>query len=314
MDKFRNIAIYGAGSWGSALALACSRSLERVALIARDRKIAEEITREKTNKKYTGDIKFPANIIASIDPVICSDFDLILISVPSFFLEETFKKLKSEGLPDDKLVIVASKGLCSEPADLTSNRFKEIAKNEIAFIAGPNFAKEVAEDLPTWADIACENYAMAVRAANSISSENFKTTPMDDVITLQIAGVIKNILAIKAGTYEALGYGENARASLISAGLKEIKILSSALGGKESTLLENSVVGDLTLTCLSKTSRNTRFGYEWALSKDKAIFVKNYPYLVEGFRSAGLVKELIKRYDLVMPTVETMIQEFTVSL
>lgn len=311
MEVFKDAVIYGTGSWGSALAIALHRAgFEKISMLSRNEKSSTEINENKNNERYLPGISFPKNIDALVEGQNIEEYGLAVIAVPSIAAEEALKDIKKRGLSRSALVLVASKGLCPKTGDLFSKIFPGIVKNEIAFISGPNFAREVALGLPTKADLACENYPLAVKAARAVSSEHFTVKPMGDVITPQISGALKNIAAIKAGIYEALGYGENARAALVTDALKEIGILSQALGGKPESLLENSALGDLVLTSFSKTSRNNRFGYEWASSKDKESFLKNLPYLTEGLFSLRSLVKLADRHKVKLPLVESVAQEF----
>lgn len=296
---FKSIAIYGAGGWGTALACQIARNYAKVPLFTRNELVKTEILLHHTNSKYLGrDINLPLNIAASnsLDDVINSD--VIIISVPSYAFTAVINNLKNNGLKEDTIILIATKGLSSDPISLFSDEITKIIKNPFAFIAGPNFAREVASDMLTPATIASKDLMLAKHLKSAIESNNFIITTTQDIETIQIAGAIKNIIAIKSGIYQALGHGENAKAGLITTGLREIMVLSEQFGGQKETLLLPAVVGDLILTCYSKTSRNTRFGYEFALSMDKKNFLQNYPYLVEGVESVKLITELAKTHNI----------------
>ena len=252
MNKFKNIAVYGGGSFGTSLASLAAQNYNNVTLFLRDEAIAKEILHNKTNVKYLGDIKLPAHLQATTNLDIIKDFKLIIIAVPSYAFDDSIKLLKT---------------------------------HSIAFFAGPNLAKELAKNLPASASIASLDIDIANKIAYNLSSKIFTTNVSSDIVTLQVAGALKNIFAIKSGIDLARKQGENARATLIVAALKEIAILSKALGGMQKNsdiLLEAGVVGDLVLTCYSLGSRNTKFGYELGISSDRKKFLQEYKELVEG--------------------------------
>lgn len=307
MNKFKNIAVYGGGSFGTALACQVARCCNNATLFLRDNDVANEINVKKTNSKYLGEIILPNNIIATTKLTSIKDFEVIIIATPSIAFDSAIKLLKTSGISSNTVLLIATKGFANNPTELLSARVKSILPdNPIAFIAGPNLAKEIANGLLTGVTIASSGKDLADKLAISLASEFFVTTISDDIITLQIAGAVKNIIAIKSGLYEASGQGENAKALLITDALKEISILSKALGGMQSDsdiLLKSGGVGDLILTCYSKISRNTRFGYEFGISTDKKKFLQEYKELVEGREAVKLVLDFIKKYDLSLPLI-----------
>lgn len=313
MSRFENILIIGAGSWGTALACQVAKSHKKVTLFSRTKKIVDEILNNRTNSKYLNDIKLPCNIFPTCE-LNLSNIQLIIIAVPSNAFDELLSTLDKSNLNESTVLLIATKGLSSNPTQLLSKKVKTIFKNEIAFISGPNFAKEVALDLLTYGTIAAENIDLAKDLAASLTTKNFIINPINDIVTIQVAGAIKNVIAIKSGIYEALGYKENAKAGLISEGLREISTLSKVLGGTMDTLIEPAVVGDLALTCYSQTSRNTKFGYSLALNLNNKDFLKNYPFLVEGIHSTKLIIDLIREYKLDLPIVSSVAKDLGIEI
>lgn len=306
MDNLSNIGVYGGGSWGSALACQAARKNKRVDLFLRDQNVISEILSDKTNTKYLGDIILPYNIFPSNSIEIFSEKDLIIIAVPSYAIINVIQKLHYI-VKKDTILCIATKGLVGSPAMLLSDKIARIVQNPTCFIAGPNFAQEVAKGLLTPVTIAALDIKVAQIVADNLASKNFITSVTDDIITIQIAGAVKNIIAIQSGIYDAQGYGANAKAGLITEGLREIILLSRVLGGKMSSVVEYAVVGDLTLTCYSNISRNTKFGYELFKSNHKKDFIINYPLLVEGVEAAKLIKEMIQIYNLTLPLISSII-------
>lgn len=309
-NKFRSIAVYGGGGWGTALTTQIARNYAEVPLFLRNSEIAEEIANHHTNSKYLGsDIILSERIKPTTDLKHILNQEVIILAIPSYAFSNTIKLLKQSALNPSTILLIATKGLVPSPTRLLSEEIKSLLPNPFAFISGPNFAREVANDLLTPATIACEDIELADRLARSIESQNFTITTTSDIVTIQIAGAVKNIIAIKSGMYEALGHKENAKAGLITGGFKEILILSKHFGGDFETILESAVLGDLLLTCYSKTSRNTKFGYEFALSLEQKTFLANYPYLVEGAESARLILEWIRLYHLDLPIISSVAEE-----
>ncbi len=314
MNRFKSIAVYGGGSFGTSLTSVAARVCEDVTLFLRNEEIAKEITDKKTNTKYLGEIKLPSNLQATINLNKIKDFELIIIAVPSYAFDDTIKLLKIH-ISNDNILLIATKGFACNPTELFSDRFKTLLPNNpIAFLSGPNLAKELAKGLFTSATIASLDIDLAKKISSDLSSEAFITSTSDDIITLQVASALKNIFAIKSGIYMAKEQGENARATLIVSALKEIAILSKALGGMKNDmniLLEAGIVGDLVLTCYSMGARNTKFGYKFGVSKDKQKFLQEYTELVEGREAIKLVLELIEKYGLVMPIVSSLADDMS---
>ncbi|WP_341747996.1 NAD(P)H-dependent glycerol-3-phosphate dehydrogenase [Candidatus Tisiphia endosymbiont of Dascillus cervinus] len=314
MNKFKNIAVYGGGSWGTALACQVARCYDNAPIFLRDNNIVEEIKNSKTNSKYLGsDVTLPSNIVPYSELAAILDQEVIIIAVPSFAFHDTLNILKDTGISKDVALLVATKGFSRDPTELLSDKVKKILPNNpLAFIAGPNLAKEVAQNLLSSVTIASVDIDLARRLAISLISQQFKVTITDYVVAIQVASAVKNIVAIKSGWYEAKGYGQNAKAGLITGGLQEIKILSEAIDGEledSSILYAPGVLGDLVLTCYSKESRNSRFGYELGKHLDVNKFLNENLYLVEGRESAKLVLDLIRKYDLTLPIISSVIKE-----
>jgi glycerol-3-phosphate dehydrogenase (NAD(P)+) len=311
MGNLKNFGVYGGGSWGSALACAISRSIpnSECLLYARDIQVVEEINGLRTNRKYLGDTLIPKNVVSTSHRYDLASRDVIIFAVPSNILIQELRFLAAGGISRATVILIATKGLVENlvgEAELFSKVIKEFLPNKIGFISGPNFAREFAAGILSSITIASEHQETAKEVAGIIESDNIATSYTDDIITVQIAGAMKNVIAVKSGIYEAIGYQNNAKAGLISSGLEEIKLLSCALGGNQNSLTLPAVVGDLVLTCYSRESRNTEFGYKFHLNGYKAEFLKNYPILVEGMKAAGLLNKLSLSHGLRLPIVSSV--------
>lgn len=288
-----NFAVYGGGSWGTALACHIASVTDDVNIYLRNEDTAKEINLLNYNSKYLGDAKLPKSVKATTDLDDIKEADVIVIAVPSYSFDQCISDIKKLKCSSDTILLVATKGISSNPVELFSGKLKRELPNPFAFISGPNFAKELAIGMYTSATISSEDLSLATMVADVLKSDNFQTYVCSDIVTIQIAGIVKNIVAIKSGIMSAEGHKENARAWLVTMGLQEIATISNSLGGKAPTLLDPAVVGDLILTGYSTTSRNTKFGYEFYRNGYSKDFLNNYPMLVEGIEAAKLIKKLI---------------------
>ncbi len=312
MSMFDNIAVYGGGSWGTALACQAARTHKKVQLILRSQEIIKEILNSRTNSKYLGNCRLAGNIYPYQELEAALSSEILIIAVPSRTFKETIEKLKAANLPANIVLLIATKGLVGNPTKLLSNYLGEMLPNPIAFITGPNFAKEVAQGLLTSTTIAATNLSLAKKLSDRLSSKNFSITITTDIITIQIAGAVKNIIAIGCGIYNARGYGENAQASLIVQGLEEIRILAAQFDGKIESLTLPAVVGDLILTCTSPTSRNKKFGFELGSATNVELFLDSYAYLVEGKESVRLIQDLSLKQNLKLPIISWVAKELRI--
>ena len=301
------IAVLGAGSWGSALALHLTRQGKTVRLWARDPAQAEEIARERCNRRYLPGHELPPalRVTESLDRALSAGA-LALVAVPSEGFEELVRRLSEIASPWLGLVC-ATKGL--HP---TSGRFLlEVAEDfvprvPIALLSGPTFASEVAAGLPAAATLASRDADFARRLAPLFHSPSFRVYPSDDVVGVAIGGAVKNVLAIAAGIADGLGFGANARAALITRGLAELSRLGRALGGRPETLMGLSGLGDLVLTCTGDESRNRRCGLLLAAGRGLAEAQDEIGQAIEGVRSAAQTCRLAEGLGVEMPIVEAV--------
>jgi glycerol-3-phosphate dehydrogenase (NAD(P)+) len=308
----KKFSVYGGGSWGTALACHIASVTGEVDIYVRDETIAEEINRSNLNSKYLENVKLNKSVKATTNLADLKKADVIVIAVPSYSFEKCISNIKELRCNDDTLLLVATKGISRDPIELFSDKLSRELPNPFAFISGPNFAKELALGMYTAATISSNDIAIATEIADLLRSNSFQTYVSDDIITIQIAGIIKNMIAIKSGIMNAEGHGENAKAWLVTMGLQEIGVISEFFGGKASTLLDPAVMGDLILTGYSATSRNTKFGYEFCKSNYSKNFIANYPLLLEGLEASKLIKGLIKT-DLNIPIIYSIVDRLIVN-
>ena len=303
------IAVLGAGSWGSALALHLVRQGKTVRLWARDPARAEEIVRERCNRRYLPGHEVPPSLQVTESLVrALSAGALALVAVPSEGFEELIRRLSELASPDLRLVC-ATKGL--HP---TSGRFLfEVVEDSfprafVALLSGPTFASEVAAGLPAAVTLASRDAEFARRLAPLFHSPGFRVYPSDDVVGVAIGGAVKNVLAIAAGIADGLGFGANARAALITRGLAELSRLGREVGGRPETLMGLSGLGDLVLTCTGDQSRNRRCGLLLAAGRDLAEAQDEIGQAIEGVRSAAQIGRLAERHGVEMPIVDAVVR------
>ena len=306
MKKLKNFAVIGGGSWGTALACLVARVYGSALIYTPEVNIVDEINNHHKNSKYLDDTALPSGITATVSLLDVASYDVIILAVPSQAFEIVIQELKQIGLSSKTVFLIATKGMCQEPLQWFSTKMEQELDNPYAFISGPNFAKEVAVGNFASITITSKDQPLARYIADELSSEQLDVSVSTDIITVQIAGIVKNIIAIKSGILMAQGYGENARAWLVSKGLEEIAIISKALGGNQESLTLPAVIGDLVLTSYSTTSRNTKFGYEFHQNNYSKEFLANYPVLVEGASAAKLLHSFVSNYNLDLPMTSSV--------
>ena len=298
MYNFKKFAGVGSGRWGSAIAAHLARIHESVVIYSDSREVADEINNKKTNTRYLESVTLPANLVATDKIAEITNSEVIFIVVPSHAFGNVLEEMKKHYVPLTTVFVIATKGVSSNPLELLSDRFKGHFDNSFAFFSGPNFAKEVALGKFSSATVSSPDLGLANNLAQKLSTPSFEISTTEDIITVQISSLVKNMVAIKSGILEASGAGENARAWLITRALQEVLHISSIIGGKQETLLEPAVVGDLILTSYSKTSRNTKFGFELHQNNYSKDFISSYSTLVEGLEATKLIKPFLLKYNI----------------
>ena len=256
------IAVLGAGSWGTALAVLMARNGRRVHLWGPDAARLATLQHERENRQYLPGIRFPERLHTRDDLAdVCRQSVDFLVAVPSHAFRATLAALAPQRR-DGTVLAWATKGLEPHSGKLLSEVANETlgASVATAVISGPSFAREVAIGLPTALTAAARREEVAETVANWLRSDRLRVYTSNDVAGVQLGGAIKNVVAIAAGISDGLGFGANARAALITRGLAELTRLGVALGGRVETFMGLTGAGDLILTCTDNTSRNRRLG------------------------------------------------------
>lgn len=299
----KTIAILGAGSWGTAVAIHLSQIGHRVLLWAHNPQHIALMTESNANSRYLPEIKFPATLIPTADLNQClREADYVIIAVPSHAFAGLLAKINEplQGLAwITKGIDPSSHQLLS---DLVAERFGP--EFPVAMITGPSFAKEVARFLPTALTLASNNLTYQKNIQQLLHHSNIRVYFSDDLTGVQICGAVKNVLAIGCGISDGLGYGANAKAALITRGLAEMSRLGLSLGAQGDTFLGLAGVGDLVLTCTDDQSRNRRFGLLLGQNVGITEAEQQIGQVVEGKSNAAQVCALAEQVQIEMPICE----------
>ena len=301
----KNLGIIGSGSWGTALSQVLSEKFNKVFIWGRDKNLIESINKEKINYKYLPDIILNENIEGTTNlEDVFNNSEIIIIAIPTQAIRESLSNLKLD--LRNKYIISASKGIEIESLKLVSDILEEvldIPRENLFVLSGPSFAKEVAQKLPTAITLA-GNTQIGESLQYLLTTPTFRVYLTEDIKGVEIGGAVKNVIAIATGASDGLGYGNNARASLITRGLYEMTKLTKVYGGKKETLYGLSGLGDLVLTATGNLSRNRQFGYLLGkgLSVNQAL--KEVKQVVEGAKTVKAIKKLIDKYNLELPISE----------
>ena len=306
MDRRSDIAVFGAGSWGTALAIQLARGDRPASLWGRAEDLPDRMAAERCNAQYLPGARFPdtLQIEADFEHAVRMHRDL-LIAVPSHAFRPVLNQLRPL-LRDDHRVAWATKGFEQGSGRLPHQVAREVLGSgpPLAVLSGPTFAREVAAGLPTAMTIAATDTAYASALAERISDERFRAYTSDDLVGVEVGGATKNVLAIAAGLSDGLGYGANTRIALISRGLVEMTRLGIALGARPQTFMGLSGMGDLVLTCTDDQSRNRRMGLALAKGREPDEVAKEIGQVVEGVYAARAVHEVAIREQVEMPICE----------
>lgn len=295
----KKILVIGAGAWGSAIANLLAGNNHEVYINSIEDSVLEEIDRYHTNNKYLKDIKLDENlkIIKNYQDNI-NDFDFVFIVIPSLACEVIFKELAKIDIKTNLNFIICSKGINQNSLEFLGESFFNITKNNnYGILAGPNFAIEVANKIPTISTIASKDNNLAQQIIKLMSNNYFKVESFNDPLNLEICSAIKNIMAIGCGMIEALNLGVNAKSALIMKGIEEIKLLCHALNANID-VSHSAGFGDIFLTCSSTKSRNNSLGHLIINSDNYLDEINNSNVTVEGYYSAKAISKIAKKLEI----------------
>ena len=302
------LAVLGAGSWGTALAIQFARTGHPTRLWGRDATQQTAMAAARCNERYLPAAAFPEglHVVHSLAEAL-DGADEVLIAVPSHALRGLLKEIAPLLHADVRLAWV-TKGFELDTGLLPHQVAREVlgGLRPFAVLSGPTFAREVGAGLPTAMTIAATEEAFAVSLAHSLSSTNFRAYTSADIVGVEVGGATKNVLAVGAGLADGLGFGANTRVALITRGLVEMTRLGVALGARRETFMGLAGLGDLVLTCTDDQSRNRRFGLLLAAGHSPSSALAEIGQVVEGYLAARAVRAVAARNGVEMPICESI--------
>lgn len=309
MIKLTKVAVLGGGSWGTALARELAIKNIETKLYIRNQEQKELLAKTRTNSKYLPGVKLPENLkfTSDLNDAI-SEVDFIVLAVPTNSVRSMLEDLKDK-IGGKVVLINVAKGI--EMGSL--KRISEIAKeilpdNQFVALSGPTHAEEVAMDYPSTIVAASKDLDSAMRVQNLFMSDTFRVYTNDDLLGVELAGALKNVIALANGILVGLGYGDNTMAALMTRGIAEITRLGTAMGALPSTFLGLAGVGDLIVTCTSVHSRNRKCGQLIGQGKTIEEAIEEVGMVVEGIKTTSAAKELSDKYEVEMPITSALFE------
>ncbi len=297
--------VLGAGAWGTALAGVLAERGEPVTLWTKRRELSEAIAAARENARYLPGIALPSSLSCTHDLAAALEgAAMVVFVVPSHAMREVARQAAPHirhGVP----IVSATKGMEGDSLmfmdEVLAEELPAHAHDQLAFLSGPSFAKELALHLPTAVVIAARDAAVGTRVMKRFHTPYLRTYASDDVAGVECGGAIKNVIAIAAGAVDGLGFGHNTRAALVTRGLAEIAKLAMARGGSALTLAGLAGVGDLVLTCNGELSRNRTVGYEMGRGRALDSVLVGLGHVAEGIKTAKSAHQLSKKLGVEMP-------------
>ena len=296
------VAVLGAGSWGTGLAIHLGRLGKPVRLWARDAALAAEIARTRENARYLPGIPIPDGVgVTAVAGEAVAGAAVVIVAVPSHVLEDALRPMAA-AISVRTIVVSATKGLEPRRGRRISELLAEVVPGRpLAVLSGPSFAREVALGRPAALVIASSDAGVAQRLQRELAAPAFRLYTNGDVLGVELGGALKNVMAIATGLCDGLGLGENARAALITRGLAEIVRLGVALGAQPATFSGLAGLGDLVLTCTGSLSRNRALGRAVACGRSLAEAEAGTRMVAEGVRTVSSALRLARGARVPMP-------------
>ncbi|BCV21481.1 NAD(P)H-dependent glycerol-3-phosphate dehydrogenase [Moorella sp. Hama-1] len=302
------VAVVGAGSWGTALAILLARKGMHVNLWARRPEQVTALKERRENRAYLPEVGLPATITPTADlAVAVREVGLVVLSVPSHAVRLMARELRPL-LPPEVIIVNTAKGLELETKKRLSIVLAEEGLDRVVVLSGPSHAEEVGRGLPTTVVVAAADREAAEYVQDVFMDPTFRVYTNPDITGVEFGGALKNIIALATGMADGLGLGDNARAALMTRGMAEIARLGVALGGKILTFAGLSGIGDLIVTCTSMYSRNRRAGILLGQGQALEEVLAAVGMVVEGVRTTAAARELARQYNIRMPITEEIYQ------
>jgi glycerol-3-phosphate dehydrogenase (NAD(P)+) len=298
--------VIGSGSWGTAFARLLAVAGHETTLVCRDRAQAEAIAAHRRNPRYLFDVELPADLASAwLDEADVSGCDLVALAVPSRGFADTLAVLRPQ-LTTCALLSL-TKGLDPSTHRRMSELLGDVAPaGRIAVLSGPNHAEEVARDSPTASVLASEDIELARRLQCEISTSRLRVYASADVVGVELCAASKNVMGLAAGVSDGLGFGDNAKAAIITRGMAEMARMGEAFGARQRTYLGMAGMGDLVATCTSKYSRNRRAGELLAKGVPSDWIEAEIGQVAEGLTTAPALRDLAHENGLELPITEAV--------
>ena len=298
----KKIAVVGSGAWGTALAILLDQNGHDVTLWSYEPEISNLIAKTGKNPTRPG-VLIPSRMHQSSDPACVQGKELVVMATPSFAVRQTARKV-APYLDVSTIVVSVTKGIEAGTGERMSQLIHEETGHAITVLCGPSHAEEVSRGIPTGCVVANEDKATAELVQDVFMSSRFRVYSSPDVVGVELAAALKNVIALCAGVCDGLGYGDNTKALMMTRGLTEIARLGMALGSRKETFAGLAGVGDLIVTCTSMHSRNRRAGILIGKGMDVLRAMQEVGAVVEGYYAAQSAMELAKKTGVEMPITE----------
>jgi glycerol-3-phosphate dehydrogenase (NAD(P)+) len=296
------ITVLGAGAWGTALTRLLQNSTHKVTLWGYDHQALQDIRQTGRNDQYLPGIELPREIVLESDMTrAMAGSECVVIAVPSKGFREVAKGLGQY----DGLIVSVTKGIEYDTGlTMCGILSTMLPHGKCAALSGPSFAIEVARDIPTAIVAASSNLEVATRVQNLFNRPAFRVYTSADIMGVELAGALKNVIAIAAGVGDGLGFGDNAKAALVTRAIVEIRRLGVACGAQAETFTGLSGLGDLMVTCFSRHSRNRAFGERIGRGEKAPAIASGMPAIAEGYPTARSAYQLARKHGIAMPVVD----------
>ena len=301
------VAVFGAGSWGTAFSLVLSDAGHRVSLWGRRDTLCAAINETRENADYLPGIRLPEQVVACHDPAeVAADAELVVLAVPSQTLRDNLTGW-ADILPGEAILLSLMKGVELGTLKRMSEVIAEVTgagPDRIAVLSGPNLAREIAARDPAASVVACQAEDVAAQLRDWVHGPNFRPYSSGDVVGCELGGAYKNVIALAVGMAVGLGFGDNTTASVITRGLAETARLAMRFGADPLTLMGLAGLGDLVATCSSPLSRNRTFGEKLGRGMTTEEITASTRQVAEGVKSCGSLLELARTHDISTPLAE----------
>ena len=306
----QKIGIFGAGSWGTALAVLLARAGRDVVLWARRPEAAAQMQHERHNPSYLPDVAFPEKlVVTSALEQTAEEREVWVLAAPSQAVRRLAERLAPH-LTSQHTVVSVAKGIENGTLLTTTQVMREVfdgcSMSQLGVLYGPSHAEEVADGRPTTVVAAAQSEPTAKRIQSAFMTPTMRVYANLDLLGVEIAGSVKNVLAIAAGISDGLGYGDNTKAAIVTRGIAEIKRLGLAMGAQPATFAGLAGIGDVVVTCMSRHSRNRHLGEQIGQGKSLEEIEREMTMIAEGVRTTASVRDLARRHGVEMPITEAV--------